>query len=238
MMELLDVICTGPFLPHQLSSGSVRLGCPRHPDSPHFIPLERLQLLEIVEGTFGTSEQTVEEVKCLGFNSRGYRCILDDPELSVLADRLSRQQAKMASLSASLVVIQTERSAKAFRTAMGCSQEVSPICGLAVVGAIGGEGWSALAEGIQSHPGVVELFSAPLEVMASKGDLKKIWESLSQYGRWVVKGDLYALVGQPLETLHKQHGEAEWRMMENLLDMSEDDLVAFTQRKKMTFTRS
>ena len=66
MLDLLDIICAGPFLPEQWNSGSVRLGCPRHPDSPHLIPLGRLELLEQVEVAFDTREQTVEEVKCYG----------------------------------------------------------------------------------------------------------------------------------------------------------------------------
>ena len=49
------------------------------------------------------------------------------------------------------------------------------------------EGWSAVAEGIQSHPGVVKLFSAPKEAMdeASREDLRKIWDA--QHGTWDLK---------------------------------------------------
>ena len=56
-----------------------------------------------------------------------------------------------------------------------------------VTGPIGCEGWSAVAEGIQSHPGVVKLFSAPKEAMdeASREDLRKIWDA--QHGTWDVK---------------------------------------------------
>ena len=56
-----------------------------------------------------------------------------------------------------------------------------------VTGPIGCKGWSAVAEGIQSHPGVVKLFSAPKEAMdeASREDLRKIWDA--QHGTWDVK---------------------------------------------------
>ena len=214
MLDLLDVICSGPFSAEQWLSGSVRLGCPRHPNSPHWIPLEKLQLLEQAEVAFDTREQTVEEVKC---------ATLDDPALSVLGDRLAFQEAKMTSLSASGILIGTRRSAEAFRTIMGASQEVIPgqpksvdwswlrcqVAGL-FFGPIGGEGWSAVAEGIQSHPGVVGSFAAPKEAMgeASREDLRNIWDALSQDGVWIVD-ELYWIV--------KQHGEAGWRRLEHIL---------------------
>ena len=50
MLDLLDAICTEPFPSEQWFSGSVQLGCPRHPNSPpHLIPLERLHFLEQAE---------------------------------------------------------------------------------------------------------------------------------------------------------------------------------------------
>ena len=212
MLDLLDVICSGPFSAEQWVSGSVRLGCPRHPDSPHLIPLEKLQLLEQAEVAFDTREQTVEEVKCdFGFG-------LDDPALSVLGDRLACQEEKMTSLSAGKILIRTRRSAEAFRTIMGASQEVIPgqpgddswpwpRC--QVAGPIGGEGWSAVAEGIQFHPGVVRNFAAPREAMdeASREDLRNIWDALFQDGIWIV---------DELGCGVKQHGEAGWRRLEHM----------------------
>ena len=67
--------------------------------------------------------------------------------------------------------------------------EVTPVLDLAVRGSIGVEGWTALAKGMQSHPGVVKGFSAPKEVMeeASREDLRGIWDALSQDGRWRVE---------------------------------------------------
>ena len=94
---------------------------------------------------------------------------------------------------------------------MGATQEVTgvywpwPYC--QVAGPIGGEGWSAVAEGIQSHPGVVGSFAAPKEAMdeASREDLRNIWDALSQDGFWIVD-ELYWNL--------KQHGEAGWRRLE------------------------
>ena len=147
----------------------MQLECPRHLDSPHLIPLQQLELLEQVEGSFDTRVQTVEEVKC------NIATTLEDPALSVLGNRLSCQEVKMASLSAIRVLIRTRRSARAFRTTMAASQNVGGfwkplmLYGLAfspeVAGPIGGEGWSALVEGIQSHPGVVRSFAAPKEAL-------------------------------------------------------------------------
>jgi len=220
MLDLLDAICTGPFPSEQWFSGSVRLGCPRHPDSPHLIPLERLEFLEQAEGAFDTTEQTVEAVKTFPF-------ALDEPAMSVLGDRLACQEAKMDTISAMAIYIRTRRSAESFKTIMGASEEASAVHDLAVRGGIGAEGWTALAKGMQSHPGVVMGFSSSKEVMAEAGreDLRDIWEALSQDARWMVE-DVY-----PAEMLHKPDGEAGWQKLEQIMDMSKDDLAAYVQMK-------
>ena len=223
MLDLLDAICKGPFPPEQWFSGRVQMGCPRHPDSPHLIPLDVFELLEQVEGAFDTTEQAVEMVKTSPF-------ALDDPALSALGDRLSCQLTKVVSLSATMVFIRTRRSAEALATTMGASQEVSPILILWVTGTIGGEGWAALAEALQSHPGVVLSLAAPKEIMdeASREDLRKVWDALSLDGRWVVKS---SDDGQPVETLQKPDGEVGWQKMEQIMDMSKDELAACVQMK-------
>ena len=223
MLDLLESICTGPFSSEHWFSGSVRMGCPRHPDSPHLIPLERLHFLEQVEGAFDTTEQTVEVVNT-------FPSALDEPLMSVLGDRLTFQQARMAKLSAMLIYIWSRRSAESFETIMGASREVIPVMDLSVRGAIGPEGWTALARGIQSHPGVVMGFSASKEVMdeATREDLRDIWEALSQNGRWMVED---SDGGYPVEMLHRPDGEAGWGKLEQIMGMSKDDLVAYVQMK-------
>ena len=131
----------------------------------------------------------------------------------------------MTLVSAYRVRIRTRRSAEAFKTIMGASQEVSAGALCLVARPIGGEGWSAVAEGIKSHPGVIETFVAPLLVMeeASREDLKKIWDALSQDGTWRVPDSM--------EFLRKQTGEAAWRKMESLLDLEQDALDAYVRGK-------
>merc|ERR1712013_551421 len=53
MLDLLDAICEQSFSSELWYSGSVRMGCPSHPDSPHLIPLERLEFLEAEPGEQG-----------------------------------------------------------------------------------------------------------------------------------------------------------------------------------------
>ena len=97
-------------------------------------------------------------------------------------------------------------------------------------GTIGGEGWAALAEALQSPPGVVLSLAAPKEIMdeASKEELRKIWDALSLDGRWLVKN---SDGGQPVETLQKPDGEVGWQKMEQIMDMSKDELAAYVQMK-------
>ena len=199
------------------------MGCPRHPDVPHLIPLERLDFLEQVEGAFDTTEQTVEVVNT-------FPSALDEPIMSVLGDRLTFQQAKMARLSAMLIYIWSRRSAESFKTIMGASQEVIQVHDLSVRGAIGPEGWTALARGIQSHPGVVIGFSAAKELMdeATREDLRDIWDALSEDARWMVED---SDGGYPVEMLHKPDGEAGWGKLEQIMGMSKDDLAAYAQMK-------
>ena len=67
-LDLLDVICAGRFL-RASALGSVLLGCPRHPNSSHWVTFEKLQLLEQVEAAFDRREQTIEAVKVDHFSN-------------------------------------------------------------------------------------------------------------------------------------------------------------------------
>ena len=100
----------------------------------------------------------------------------------------------------------------AFETIMVATQEVKPISFFHVTGAIGAEGWSALANGFKSHTGVVENFTVSKEVLkeASSEDLRKVWDGLSRYGKWEISFE-----GRFLDKLLKR--EDEWFKMEKYL---------------------
>ena len=88
MLDLLDLICgnkAGNSFIHMF--GSVKLSCPRHPDS-HLVSISDFWLLEEIEGSFGTAEQKVEAVNVDSM-------LGPFPEFPLSA-RLSRQQEKMA----------------------------------------------------------------------------------------------------------------------------------------------
>ena len=72
--------------------------------------------------------------------------------------------------------------------------------------------------------------AAPEKIMeeASREDLRKVWDALSLDGRWVVKN---LDGGQPVETLQKPDGEVGWQKMEQIMDMSKDELAAYVQMK-------
>jgi len=220
MLDLLDAICEQSFSSELWYSGSVRMGCPRHPDSPHLIPLERLEFLEVVEAAFDTTEQTVLSVKTTPF-------ALAEPALSVLGDRLSWQQAKMAALSTAMVLIGTRKDAEDLKTILEATEEVRDTIHVVwITGRIGVEGWAALGQGVKSHPGRVLTFSAPKAVMeeAKREDLRVIWEALGEDGGWRVE-EVH------VEMINKAEGEEGWHKLEEILDMNKQELGAYIQKK-------
>ena len=99
LLDLLDLILEqGPAPAYGLA---VEMGCPRHPGS-HLIRFEDFQLLEKIEGALGTAEQTVRAVNV---NWK------EEPPLTLLSARLSRQQEKVAVISAYRIQISSCKQA-------------------------------------------------------------------------------------------------------------------------------
>ena len=93
----------------------VQLDCP-HPDQNpelcdegHHVRFSGFLLLEEVEGTFDTALQNVLTV---------HTWDLEEPRLSALASRISRQQKNVAPFKVWSIKLQTEKSAEAFKTFM------------------------------------------------------------------------------------------------------------------------
>ena len=118
----------------------VQLDCPhpeRNPelcDEGHHVRFSGFLLLEEVEGTFNTALQNVLTV---------HTWDLEEPSLSALASRISRQQKNVAPFKVWSIKLQTEKSAEAFMTFM----KICP--NFTLEGQIGGRGWEILSEAMQ-----------------------------------------------------------------------------------------
>ena len=137
LLDLLDLILEQA--PAPAYGLAVEMGCPRHPGS-HLIRFEDFQLLEKIEGALGTAEQMVRSVN-VGW--------MEEPALSLLSARLSRQQEKVAAFHAWRIMISSMEGAEAWKTIMEACEEYKPIGCVQVLRGIGIEGWEALAKFLQ-----------------------------------------------------------------------------------------
>ena len=160
------------------------IGCPAHGD-PHKVLLSDFLLLEEIEGAFGTTEQEVEEVWVGGVIGD----VLEEPCLSALSSRLSRQQKKLTSIYFDCVELESKKGAAAFKTLMEVSPEITLTgVGIRVSEAIGVEGWKALAEGVRLHPGLLLGYFSVLKDgldEARKEDIRVMWDALDAFW-WIL----------------------------------------------------
>ena len=175
MLDLLDAICQANP-PDIDDKDSVLMSCPRHPDS-HPISRRCFLLLENVEAAFGTTELTVEAISLDVI-------FFDGDLLSALASRLSRQQQKLTSVHIGELEVPSKKAAEDFKILMqACSPRDIQVSTLEVdLGTE--EGWMLLAEGLQSHPGLLEAAFTRKEPLESgrKEDLRVLWDALKPDG--------------------------------------------------------
>lgn len=215
LLDLLDLICERS----PAGSSEVQMACARHPES-HVIRFPDFQLLEKVEGAFGTTKQTVELVNCHNYP-------VTEAFLFALSSRLSRQQMKMTSFSCPMFVFVSSReSAEFFKNVTQNSEEIN-LDLLWVDGLIGQEGWEAVSEGLEFHPGGVSKLYTTKDYMEGgrREDLRKIWDSLSSDGSWdLVDGGVYDSI-----TIEKQNGEAAWTRLEQIIATTKAEWIASRQ---------
>ena len=136
LLDLLDLICHRFAAVDDTPLGQdwLHLSCPRHLDG-HLVSSHGFVLLEIVEGTFGTTKQSIEDFKVRA---------LEEPMLSVLSSRLSRQEVMPTGTSSvEAVHIRSTEDARCLRTLKQCFPEwETPY--MCVEGDIGRAGWEAL----------------------------------------------------------------------------------------------
>ena len=225
MLDLLDTICKrSPPEAVEGASDTVTLTCPNHPNF-HQVRFRNFLLLEAVEGAFGTSEQ--KAISATGFFQ------LREPAMSTLSSRLARQQEKLTRLWFLFLRVSRKESAEAFKTLMEASSEVTTGGGI-VLGAIGGEGWKALAEGVRLHP--LRLRPAYVTVLkddldeASKEDIRVIWDALETYGFGSFRVvDPSQEDGQTVRKEEDFPGEGDdggWTKLTEMMETSKEEWIA------------
>ena len=157
----------------------------------------------------------------MSFGGPGF-WILEEPTLSALISRLARQQEKVTRLNFGWVKVSSKESAEAFKTLMEASSEVA-IEGMELLGAIGGEGWKVLAEGVRLHPGLhldgVNVEKDDLDE-ASQEDIRVLWDALKTGSEFsVLDPSLIVIVS-------KEEGEDGWTRLTQIIEMSKEDWAA------------
>ena len=228
MLDLLDTISPPDVVQRFLGLGAVVIVSPTHPDSRRVL-LSDFLLLEEVEGAFGTTEQNVEEIFSPAWRSNGP---LEEPVLSALSSRLSRQQKRLTYFHFSSVVLESKESAEALKTILqACNQDAIRLPGtITVPKPIGGEGWKMLAEGLSLHPGLglnkVTVLKEDLEE-ANKEDIRVIWDALLLSGVVSVELDPG---NHGRETVTKT--AVGWTKLTQIQEMNKDEWAAqFLQLK-------
>ena len=232
ILVLLDAICESNLVikPDQFahfSAPKVQMGCPRHQEEGrHDVSLAGFDLLEQVEGAFGTTLQTVLAIEDTPAKSIGAGCnvpfYMSVSTFSAIGSRMSRQQKKLEfpHIIFPLLDIGDIEDAERFKevmlqwksTLLDLPPYRSPY-GLYVKGNIGPEGWKLLAEGLQLHPELVTFIETSKEALdgVTKEDLRSIWDAMAQDGCFRIS----------YFDVKKEDGDGAWERLENLVDMEE-----------------
>ena len=215
--QLLEVICEKspqdeiPLNRH--GSGvhvqSIQIGnCPSHGSSCSVSPLGFL-LLEQIEAAFGLASE-VTSIDLLR---------LDEPLMSALAQRVLRQEQKVAKMKTVKVMLETKESIESLLALVQTSVEVElgtnyrgeltvQLTGLLEVYGGGVDGWAVLAKAL-SLTHFTGWVTAPEEMMREgrSEDLRTVWEALDGKWIWVMKGVFDKRV----------YGEMGWKALEQRL---------------------
>ena len=227
LLEVLDEICkTNPQTGFEGGFG-VRMGCPCH---LHFHPIspKGFELLEEVEGAFGTSEQTVESVS-------GGKWVVPNNFMAALGSRLSRQQQELTSISIGQIDMSSKKQAEDFKTLMQAIPSMGPSSRSVQFGTlwvqepIGPEGWELVGLALHTHHGLLSEVIARQDVYTGgkREDMRIVWEALKRKGFLIVDARGW-IAGK---TLLKQDGEAAWTRLCQILDLSTEEWAA--QMKKL-----
>ena len=224
LLPLLDLICKSrPAIPGLwgIPSNQVKMICPSHPD-PHSITIEAFLMLEELEGSFGTAEQSVGSIK---------KFILNEPLLSALSSRVARQREMLTSVDSNHVFCWNGAaiSIEAFTTLLHA--EKVDVKNLDIGGAIGRDGWHALARSLKGKPNVrlgsVYILKQDLSEVRRE-DIKDIWDVTGAIKVFNTENGVLSTNKKTLLVAHSTFDwEGAWTRLEQVSNMTEDEFNAF-----------
>ena len=168
LVPLLDLIC------ESRPGFAVEMTCPCRPE-PHLVSTAGFLLLEEVERSFSTTEQSLK--KCsFGWYSDWF----DDKLLSAVSSRMTRQKKEpVTNISATWLSVKDKRSVENFLTLLQ-AREVT-VRNLDVQGFLEKDGWlpwEALAEALREKPNLVRTVQISRQDLKEPPDsIKEIWDS-------------------------------------------------------------
>ena len=179
MLDLLDAICKANPSHIDIGGEWVQMGCPRHPGA-HLISRKGFEFLEKVEAAFGTTEQTVEAISLVVI-------FWDGALMSALASRLSRQQQKPTSVDIEGIVMSSEvmsNEAADFKILKQSCPLMAIHPSTLDVDYLGAEELGLMAEGLESHPGLLSIVLVQKVALESgrREDLRILWVALKPSG--------------------------------------------------------
>ena len=205
----------------------VILSCPCN--ETHKVSVLGFRLLEEVESSIGTAEQQVVEI----------HSITDGPYpsnfLTALRSRVQRQERMIRVWDLSVMTCSSLDDANAYHAIMEHSERITWIGGgnVWIEGDIGAEGWTALAAGLQRHPGLCCFEGRRLDTRAAPREaLKMIWDAMDNHddSYWSVTWVEVSVDGLGLRFrkngLTKKEKEMKWAEVVRILDMSEAEFQA------------
>ena len=204
ILHLLEVICERS----RAIPGGQYIQIGTHTSSYSVTPLGFL-LLETVEGAFGTALQEISSI--------GSR--LEEPWLSALASRVSRQKQKVSKMEIGMANLTSKESCKALHilTKNSVTEGRESVGRVSVSGSnIEVDGWADLASALSLAPKWVKFVDAPVHLMREgrREDLRKVWDSLdSGYTNGWRVGD-----GEEGGVKIFYNESVEWRSVEEYLD--------------------
>ena len=194
--------------------------------------------MEEVEGSVGSALQEIVSIVSTQ-NEPGF---LEEPLLSALASRVSRQEQKMERVDGGWVKISSKESAQALLTLVentdtdpgftqprrGAAWHLLGIWMMKTSGRIEADGWATMASALALIPNRVFGLIASKELVREgrSADMRTVWESLSL--RWHVgKNENY-------KTFLKSGGEGSWDALELLAGWTRFDLLPGKSRSGQT----
>ena len=209
ILDLLVSICDPNSFEILSSIRSVLIHCPSH--GSHSVPWARFKLLEKIESAFGTSLQPVGAISLSHAGGN---------DLSAIGARLSRQRKKLTSSNIRHVFVGDDVDAENFKILLENSPPTT-IREIIVRGDVGTQGWRSLAEG-SSYSAFVGVFATKETLENGRwNDLRALWNALMPGGTFEVH-----FSGAYSWQFAKDGGEVTWTRLCQLVDMSEDEVVA------------